>query len=580
MLFGPKALLFSMLAFSISMLEAESSENSSISGCPLWEPRNTSSSAIREAVKCTEGHHGDYHLSLLPCYCLTEYHHNSSLAVAALCPYTCSTKNTPLLNYISLPANKNAKNITSLVCQNLSRTGQMCGECESGYAPAVYSYSLDCVNCTDHNLNWLKYIVIAFGPQTLFFGICVFSRLTVTSGSLVGFVTVSQVLVTGIEIRFKAVEIPCNYPSRGMLKAIVTLYSIWNLDFFRALYSPFCLNPNVSILAVIALDYAVALYPMVLIVMTYTCLTVYDKYRTIFRFSALFHRFIYRYYQMFQIRNSMIDAFATMLILSYVKILNTSFRLLLTVRLVDQSDEVLESVVYYSGNLKRFGKDHLPYAILAILMLLAFNIFPIIVVTLYPCRCFQKCMLRWKGATFHIIMDHFYRGYKIFPRDCRYFAAFYLYVRVINLGLLFVTLSPAYLSLVSTLYLTMAMAIGVVQPHKVFLHNIINAGLFFVIAILKLLELTIDFALPIYYGHKVVLLYVLIEVVLYHVPPVYGLLLLAFHIVPKKVRTCFAKKLKEFTHKCKSRNLYEESFPHRVSHADEYSHLINANSSQ
>ena len=565
------ALLFSAI---ITVTECNYiSENAT--GCPLWRSSNASTTAISKAVKCTQDEYGNYQLSLLPCYCVTQYHHNSSVAVAGFCPYTCNATKIPLLNYITLNTTTNATVLTESLCKQFSRTGQMCGECEKGYAPAVYSYSVNCVNCTNYKFNWLKYIAVAFGPQTLFFTICVFTKLSVTSGSMIGYVTVSQLLATTIELRFKATEISSEY--NIVLKILLTIYGLWNLDFFRIVYTPFCLSQETSMLTVIALDYVVALYPMVLIAATYAILSLYDKYKTIFRFSALFHQLIHRYYQTFNIRNSMVDAFATMLLLSYVKILNTSIQLLLSIHLFDQDGGLHGRVVYYSGGLKSFGADHLPYVLLAVSMLLAFNISPIIILTIYPCKCSQKWLCCCNGACFHNIMDDFHRDYKVFPKDRRYFAVVYLYLRAINIGLLFISLSPLYISLVSILYLTMAVAIGTIQPYKVHLHNLINAALFYVIAVLKILEVTIDYLLPIYFDTAYVKAYVGIEAMLFFIPPLYGLLLLTLRIIPKKLLTFIKLKLRAIAAKLKSReaSIYEESFPHRISHVDEYTHLTN-----
>lgn len=261
------------------------------SACPLWLHHNNTSS---NAVRCSLDERGAYHLSLLPCYCLTRYS-NSSSAVLGFCPYTCNQSSS--ITYIPLPANISIADLSWFVCKNYSRTGQMCGECASGYAPAVYSYTLKCVNCTEYRMNWLKYIGIAFGPQTVFFIAAYLGRLSVTSGQMVGYVTVCQVLATSIEIRFKVAELDSIY-----VKIISTIYAIWNLDFFRSLYPPFCVHPGMSQLAVIALDYAVALYLVFLILTTYILLTLCDKYRRMLCCWSWAYQSIHRFYQACNIR--------------------------------------------------------------------------------------------------------------------------------------------------------------------------------------------------------------------------------------------------------------------------------------
>lgn len=566
-----------VLAESIAYIDYNTQNDSH--ECSLWTTSSDISKTLaREAVKCEKNEDGTYDLHLLPCYCITQNNLNSSQTVVGFCPYTCKAL-TPLLNYIALPNISNASQLTQFVCKNFSRTGQMCGECKKGYAPAVYSYSLNCVNCTSYKLNWLKYAAVALGPLTLFFAVSVLCRLSVTSGSVIGYVTVSQVLATAVELRSKTVEL--SYVTKLLpLKLLATVYSIWNLDFFRIFYEPFCLNPNASMLAIISLDYMVALYPMFLIAITCVLLSLYDKYKAALCCSKLFYWLILRYYQMFNIRNSLIDAFATMLILAYVKILNTSFQLLLCSWLIDQEGKPLVTSVYYSGNLKCFGSYHFPFGLLAVFMIGVFNVFPIIVTTLYPFKCFRKRMCLCKGlVSFHNIMDNFYRSFKIVPKDYRHFAVLYLYVRVINMGLFFFVVSPVYRSFVSVLYVTMAIVIGTVQPHKSHIHNVINAGLFHVIGILKILELTFVYIVPTYWGQFPVATFGNIEATLFFIPPLYGLVLLILKVIPQKIKVCFLEKMKEnFTRIAKrSTSFYEESFAHRVSNAKEYSPLVSVN---
>ena len=406
------------------------------------------------AVQCVRNEDGDYHISFLPCYCITQYD-NSSTAVVGLCLYTC-TENLPLLNAISLPLSIDVWELSHVVCNNFSRTGQMCGECETKHALAVYSYTLNCVDCSQYKRT------VCGGSIWATDTFIVTGRISVTSGLMVGYVTASQVVATGVELRFKASKFHSKYyldRDDPRVKFLSTAYGIWNLDFFRAFYAPFCLHPDISPLGEISLDYAVAL---LLITVTYLVLLMCGKCKA--SHVPLF-QFTRRCYQEWGIRDSIIDAFATALILSYVEILNVSFELLLPVQLKDHNGGVKQTAVFYSGNLKYFGPEHLPYAVV---MFLTFNIVPLVLLTLYPCHCFQLCLNKcWKGSGFHNVMDDFFKCYKTSPRDCRLFGVVYLYLRLFNLSLLLVALSPGYLNLVSLLYLIMAMLIALVQPHQV-----------------------------------------------------------------------------------------------------------------
>lgn len=502
-------------------------------------------------------------MSLLPCYCMTQSQ-NLSMAVTGLCPYTC--RRSPL-DYYQVPQKiAEISELSSALCKNFNREGQMCGLCKKNFAPAVYSYTVDCINCINYEMNWLKYVAVAFGPPTLFFIAVLTIRLSVTSGTMVGFVTVCQVLATSVEARFKTVELGGDLSIH--YKVIFTLYSIWNLDFFRPLYPPFCLHPNMSMLLAISLDYVIALYPVILVLMTFVVSSIYDKYCHFY----MPHFVLHRYRRVCDIRNSVIDAFVTALVISYVKILNTSFELLLYSNLKDLNGKFVNRVVYYNGDLTYLGKEHIPYFVLALLMSLIFNIFPVVLVTLYPFRCLQYLLnkhgKKLQVLGIHNIMDVFYKCYKT---NCRYFAVAYLYLRIIDLALLEIALSPVYFSLISILYLCMAVAIGLIQPYKVKAHNFINSFLFSVIAVLKIFEYTVDFTMPVYEDRIKPHTYLISELTLYYIPPLYGAVLLLYYM-SKSVALHIWLRARELN------RFHDESLPHRLSRADEYAHLLSVSS--
>ena len=56
----------------------------------------------------------------------------------------------------------------SRLCSFYNRKGQLCGECAENYTLPGYSYYLGCVKCNDYNNGWIKFIVAAFLPLTIF----------------------------------------------------------------------------------------------------------------------------------------------------------------------------------------------------------------------------------------------------------------------------------------------------------------------------------------------------------------------------------------------------------------------------
>ena len=248
--------------------------------------------------------------------------------------------------------------------------------------------------------------------------------------------------------------------------------SIWNLDFFRLAYTPFCLHPNTSTLQVLSLDYIIAAYPLALIILTYTLVRLH--YHNCTLVVWLWRPFIgcfARCRRQWDIQNSLVDSFATFLLLSYVKFLSTSFDILMPNFSWDIESTVQPPVVYYDGTIGYFGKEHLPDALLAIAVLLVFTFLPILLLCLYPCRCFQRFLNRYhlSSQTLHTFMDTFQGSFKDGTngtRDWRYFAAVYLIVRValyISLGVSIVTFN---ISMITGVLLLFALLLVMFQPYK------------------------------------------------------------------------------------------------------------------
>ena len=202
--------------------------------------------------------------------------------------------------YFHLPLN--GSQLNEAQCGRFNREGQLCGSCKKGYALPVYSYQfLSCVKCHDYSYkNWLKYIAIAFGPLTVFFIIVIVCRISATSAKLNVFIFIHQIMALPALMRGITAILAMNPPITPLEQVGVhtapLLYGIWNLDFFRTFYDPFCLHPDMSPLQVLALDYIVAAYPLVLIVLTYTLVELHDRnIRIVVLLWKPFHRCFSRF---------------------------------------------------------------------------------------------------------------------------------------------------------------------------------------------------------------------------------------------------------------------------------------------
>ena len=159
------------------------------------------------------------------------------------------------------------------ICQN--RQGQMCGQCKDNHSPSPYSYQLKCAYCSNYKYNWLN-LVMAYLPLTVFFLVVIIFRLDALSASMIpnAFIFFCQIISSPalMSLLSTFVYFSEKHPVDRDISIIssaefmATIFGMWNLDFVRMVYKPFCLHLNMSIIQIMCLDYAVAVYPLLLIV--------------------------------------------------------------------------------------------------------------------------------------------------------------------------------------------------------------------------------------------------------------------------------------------------------------------------
>ena len=366
------------------------------------------------------------------------------------------------------------EHLNDMMCGRFNRSRQLCGKCKTNYSPPVYSYDLHCTLCSGGKYNWIKYIAIAFVPLTVFLVLILCCRISATSPKLYMYVTFCQALATPANIRVLLIASgKSSFPRATIIlvRILSTLYGFWNLDFFRALL-PYDICLKVNTLQVLALDYSIAFYPLTLIVVTYVLIELHAcNIKFIVWIWRPFHRCFARFRQQWDIRTSIIDAFATFILLSNIKLLSVSFDLLTPTNVYTMNGTVVGIFLYYNASVKYFGKEHLPYAVLAVFVVFIFIFFPILLLLLYPMRCFQRCLsccgVRWHALP--IFIDAFQGCYKDGTdgtRDCHYFAGLYLLIRLVLFIFSAITHSAYYYAVGVLVLIGVAMLLAIFQPYK------------------------------------------------------------------------------------------------------------------
>ena len=324
----------------------------------------------------------------------------------------------------------------SYTCGFLNRHGRLCGQCKPNTSLHAYTYDIKCYPCPSKNIGIevMKYISIAYIPLTLFLVVVVVFHISVTSPAMNVPVICCQLFSLPFTLRFFW-QYGMKYPNiRSFIKVIGTIYGIWNLDFFRLVIPPICLQ--LDVMQLIALDLLVAAYPLMVLVCVYLLLTAHDRgCRLVVRLWRPFLWCLIRFRHEWNFRHSIIDAFATFLLLSYIKFLNTSIDLLVYSRTYNKHGKFVGKYLLNNPTVEFMSHQHVPYAIIAIVVLVGLLV-PLLLLTLYPMKWFQvflnKCHLNSPGLRmFMECFQGYYRDRSDGGWECRYFAVVYLVIRIL-----------------------------------------------------------------------------------------------------------------------------------------------------
>ena len=313
----------------------------------FWEEYNNISASCvsgnnRGFIKCNS----DGSVSILPWHCLCLTLMDNSTAVVSPCLYSFKQ----FLKFKSHEYDDNKMTYTlqtaSAFCNSFNRQGLLCGECRPGYGIPVFSNSLACTDCVDYQWNWLKYIALAYLPTTCLFGIMFIFKISTTSGSVLPYVIISQLVSTRDLLLIITQILKTNTTKSHLLIRI--FYSIWNLDLFRSLpLQPFCLHPGASPLFIVSLDYLVALHPMIAVIFLYLLLKLHDNFWLVRFLYSPVNRCLHRLRKEWNLTSSLIKSFATLLILSYAKIISVSYQIMSLVLFTYKDYSISPAFVYH-----------------------------------------------------------------------------------------------------------------------------------------------------------------------------------------------------------------------------------------
>ncbi len=411
--------------------------------------------------------------------------------VAGSSPYTKNLNRTQL----TLPPINETLNPGDYFCKPENRMDVLCGKCRNGTGPSINSENYKCVECLPgiQYYSWLLYIGTEILPLTIFFLVLILFNVSLTSGAANAFIFFSQIITTTFGIYTSS-----SGPYHAMREAYRLVYGIWNLDIFSSLpFFQYCLNPNLDTITVILLEYIIAFYPLLVIIILYSIVALYNRgLRPITWLCTPVRLCFIRLRNVWNPRNSLIDAIAAFILLSYSRMVQTSLKLLRYSTLVHENGSFESRVVYYDGTMPAYEGKHIIFVVIAVFVLLVFVVTPPLVLILYPLKVFHRLTsvcCSWSGGRFEQFLNAFYGsfkdGAKEGKKDYRFFAGLYLLYRGVFAVIRFVPINWALTYLLQNIFCLLAIIMfTTLRPYRNDLHNTFDACIFALLLLVSLLN--------------------------------------------------------------------------------------------
>uniref|UniRef100_A0A1X7UFP1 Uncharacterized protein n=1 Tax=Amphimedon queenslandica TaxID=400682 RepID=A0A1X7UFP1_AMPQE len=152
-----------------------------------------------------------------------------------------------------------------------------------------------------------------------------------------------------------------------------------------------CISPNTPPLGVIFFWYVIGFYPLLLLLLLYVWITLYDKgYKCVVLVTRPFHHCMARFWSMTGIEPSFTHSIASIYILCFTQLAATSFKILSFNQVNTSSSNDIK--FYYDMKQDYFQGVHGAAGFFAILVLLFLILLPTLYLLLYPFKWFHKLL--------------------------------------------------------------------------------------------------------------------------------------------------------------------------------------------
>lgn len=287
--------------------------------------------------------------------------------------------NTSLKIEYVLPTTSSSSALNKFVC-SFSRIGILCGSCKQNSSVYFHGSNYECKpNTQTCQFGLLFFILSELLPVTILFIGVIFFNVQFTSGAVNSLIFFAQVVdVMHIDANGLIRKHPLITSFQGVY---LLVYRMFNLDFFSFESLSYCLMKNAMALDILAFKYLTITYSLLFVLMCIMILKFCNPH------ICLKKNIIpVRSYKQY-VKQSAIHGLVAILVMCYSQCTAASLSILTPGYVYWRGfveNRATLKVVYLNGNLVYFGKEHMKYAIPAVIFTVLFTILPPVCLIVYP----------------------------------------------------------------------------------------------------------------------------------------------------------------------------------------------------
>ena len=292
---------------------------------------------------------------------------------------------------------ENTSQLEEVMCSPHNRRGFMCGECINGHGPAVFSPTMNCVNCSRGISRYgvIVYLLLQLSPTTVIF-ICLVIFHFNTSGPLLGYIFFCQTItLCVVSYKWHAIYsyiIQHASKSLNLLTLMsLTVANFWTLTFSRFYIQPFCVSEKLTLMDIQLLQFLFATYPLFLLIIARILMELHTRnWRIVKIVCKPFELLLKKADITLVVTNDTIfRAFASLFLLSNISVI-VEMHMLWDWRNIHNSTGALQkSIVSIDPTVEWFNQKHVMYILIAIIPFLLVSMLPNLLLLIYPTRLYR-----------------------------------------------------------------------------------------------------------------------------------------------------------------------------------------------